>query len=528
MSLRAPFVRPVLMTEYLFTAVQEGNLPRLSQIFLNSKADPNCRNADGKPLIVYAAEQGFAQGMEKILAHPRANPNLKDRNGQAALHVTARKGDLVGTKILVEGGGIKNIRDNGQYSPLHHAVKEGRIEIVDYLVNDPDGKHKHTGPVNIDAVANDKTTPLLQACYNSNLPLVKMLVEAGARTNWRDSEGYTAKAIAVFKGWDKQIGAELPMDPFTSEFIRRKVLAHCNGIGSRSEIDKTLFSLEGAYSPYMHQMMQKQLQLYFQTAQCSLLDSQKNAILKAFELSGPNIPAQDVVDRIQGWRLAIMQGGWKRHAIDLVFFGDYMAIGNRGEGIPEGYKTIEVVKIDRKLVTKDIIEEIRSQKNKDCAHASSYFYFDLPAKLAGAGMAAAVKDDLCRKISEFAPKPIHQGTCTFAAAKAAARASMMLLTMSQIEKSRYHSRAWLCRQDSKMASMLGRLDALKQYLHSHFHEPHPDGKKPLDEILVRRCFFKTTKHVNTTRGSIRDLFESRIKELKRDYPAVFMRKPPGF
>jgi ankyrin repeat protein len=527
MSFRAPYVRPVPISEYLFTAVDNCNLSRLSQLFQNPKANPNCVNAMGKPLLVYAAEKGFTLGMQKILAQPGARTNMKDRDGQAALHVTAKKGDLAGTKILVEAGASKNIRDRAYCSPLHHAAKQGRLEIVNYLVNDPDGKHKHLPPVNIDAVGNNKTTPLLEACYISNLPMIRMLMAAGARTDWKDYEGYTAKAIAVLKGWDKQIAPEIPMDPFTTEFIKRKVLAHCNGIGSRSEIDKTLFSLDGAYSPYMHQLMYKQLQQYFQRSQ-TLSDGHKRAILEGFQRSAPNMPAQDVADQIQRNELVITQAGWDRHAIDLVFFGDYMAICNRGEGIPEDLTTIEVVKIDRKLVTKEIIEEIRSQRSKSCSEASAYFYFDLPAKLAGDGLFGVVKDELCKKISEFAPKPIKQGTCTYAAAKAASRCSMMLLTMSESDQSKYHSHAVTCKKESKLATLLGRIDALSEYLHSHHYEPHPAGKKPLDDKLVRSCMWKTTRHVNATNGKFRLLYDGRIKELKAEYPAVFLKTPPGF
>lgn len=527
MSIRAPYVRPISISEYLFTAVDNHNLSRLSQLFQNPKANPNCVNAMGKPLLVYAAEKGFTLGIQKILSQPGARTNMKDRNGQAALHVTAKKGDLAGTKILVEAGASKNIRDGAFCSPLHHAAKQGRLEIVNYLVNDPDGKHKHLSPLNIDAVGNNKTTPLLEACYDSNLPMIRMLVAAGARTDWRDHDGYTAKAIAVLKGWDKQIAPEIPMDPFTSEFIKRKVLAHCNGIGSRSEIDRTLFSLEGAYSPYMHQLMHKQLQQYFQRSQ-TLSDGHKRAILLAFQRSAPNTPAEDVADQIQSNELVITQAGWHGHAIDLVFFGDYMAICNRGEGVPEDLTTIEVVKIDRKLVTKEIIEEIRSQRSKSRTDASSYFYFDLPAKLAGDGLFGFVKDELCKKISEFAPKPIKQGTCTFAAAKAAARCSMMFLTMNQADPSKYHFCAFSSKKESKLASLLGRIDALSEYLHSHFDEPNPVGKKPLDDKLVRSCMWKTNRHVNGTNGDFRRMCESRIKELKAEYPGVFLKYPPGF
>ncbi len=492
---RTSFFREASITDYLFKAVEECDISLLQQLFKNPIANPNCRNAAGTPLLVYAAERAFIKGMQSILAQPGANPNLRDRKG---------------------------------WSALHSAVEKGYNNVVDYLVNDPDEKYKHFGLVNINPVADNRETPLLLACHNPDLRLLKMLVDAGAWTDWPGPEGYTAKAIVVLRGWDKQIGSEIPMDPFTDEFLRRKYLAHCNGIGGSSQIDEIVFPLEGSRSFYMHQMLHKQLQDYFQRFQDMFSDEHKGAILEAFEQSASNIPAQDLANRIQMGYLTILPTGWLGHAVDVVFFEEYMAICNLGETVSRELKTIEVFKITQGLVTKEIIYEIRNQKKNSFADGSAYFYFNLPAKLAGPGLSEVVQDDLCRKISEFAPKPFELGMCAYGAPKAAFRVSMMLLEMTNCKKSMYHALAAFCREVSKRVSTFMRLVGLDDYLHFHLHEAHLSGKKPLDESLVRRCFSKITKHVNTTEGPMRQLFQADIKDLEETYPQVFLRALPEF
>lgn len=522
----APYVKPELISEYLFSAVESRDLRGLSQLFRNPQANPNCVNIDGQPLLVCAAKKGFVLGIKKILAQPHAKVNIRDLKGRTALHITAKKGNTFGLKMLVKAGGFKNIRDRDFLSPLHCAVEKGRIEVVDYLVNDPEGEHKHLNPVNINAVAYSGMTPLLIACYKSHLPMVRMLIKAGARINCIGADGYTAKAYALLYGWDWKIVPQIPMDSYTREFIKRKVLAHCNGIGSRSQIDWTTFPLDGAFSPYMHQIMHNQMQKYFQYSQV-LSESQQKEILEAFVRSASSTPPREVVSRIQQNKLTVVQAGWKGHSIDLVFYGDYLAICNRGEGITKDKATIEVVKIDRDLVTDDVIAKIYKQKSQSYAESFPFFYFDLLNKLTTEGEVAPIKDELCKKISEFAPKPIKAGTCTYAAAKAAARCSMMFVAMNQSDSSDYHSLAALYAKEAKLASLFGRITALTEYLHFHFQQPHPIDKKPMDRTLIETCFWKIRWHVNKKDGYFRQLFESKIEELMSNYPDVFLKYPPG-
>lgn len=508
------------MADYAFTAVEEKNINRLTQLFSLRKADPNCFNAAGEPLLVVVVRMGFFQGLKTILSQPNANPNLKDRDGNTAMHVAAKKGDFIALRMLVENGGHKNVRDKEGSSPLHHAVQSGSYAIVNYLVNDPDRRHKHLCKININAVANDRSTPLLNACYTSDLCLVELFIKAGAKTDWRDAFGYTAKAIAMFKGWDGELEVKIPMDPYTDEFIKRKALAHCYGIGGQSEIGKTRFFLRGAYSPYIHRMVHWQLERFFQYADDLLSPTHKRAILEAFEHSIHKPRSPKIVDRVQKGSLTVMQSGWIRHSIVLVFFREYMAICNRGVGVPEGFSTTEVFKIDPKRVTKALIDKILEQESLECVHASSYFYFDLPIDVSPLYPQLSVQDSLCRAAARFAPNFAKEGTCTFTAAKAGLRVSLMLLKTALADPSSYQSIGRECREISKQASTFGRILMLEEYLQDHFSssDDRLQAKGQIDLSLVRESYRRARKHVSAIEKDFRISFCFRLTNLRRNYP----------
>lgn len=505
----------VPLTNYLFNAVKEKNLNRLNHLLVNRRLNPNARNERGEPLLVFAAKNGFAEGMRLILAQPGANPNIKNAAKEAALHVTVRRGDLIGTQILVEKGASKNVRDNYYESPLHIAVGSRFHQIVNYLVNDPDRKHSHFARTNINAINNNKQSPLLKACINSDLQLIKLLFQAGARLDFRIRGGFTAKSLTVFKGLDDVLDVQIPMDSYTNEFIQQKTLAHCCGIGDKSKIDNFVFSLTGAYGVYMHQLFRRHLEQFFQTfAETISLDHQK-MIIQAFSSSCAHQPLNQIALRIQSGELSIFQAGWYGHALDLIFFKDYLAICNRGEGVPEGLHTVEVCQIDPTKVTKELLQEINNQRVKTRESASAYFYFELAYKLAKFPEIGICQDPLCLTISKFGPKPIKIGICSMASAKAAFRTSMMLLLLSESDVSEYDQIAQRCLKGAKKASLLGRVAALNEYLDDHLLHSGDEEKKPLNKELVHKAYARIVRHVKKQHGNHRRYFDLSLRQLKK-------------
>lgn len=121
-------------------------------------------------------------------------------------------------------------------------------------------------------------------------------------------------------------------------------------------------------------------------------------------------------ERIRNKELCFINAGWSYqkekgddtdggHAICLAFFGNYMAIGNRGGG---DSKTLKVFKIDPALMTPQIIYEIL--KSKHHTEAITYFYQTLPALLSPDGKIS--QDALCERFKSIQPDYQLVGNCS--------------------------------------------------------------------------------------------------------------------
>ncbi len=513
--------------DLLFTAVEQNDRKQLKQLLSQADADPNCCNDHGLPLVIFAGHCRFHKGLKLILAHPRANPNKKDSDGFAALHYAAYKSDLTAIGILIENRANVNIRERNGYTPLHYAAKFGRDDVVDYFLRNPIcGIHSRCG-ININAVSyKNKMTPLMIACDLGKYAMIRLLVDAGADVHRRNVDGYTAKGISMYKGFDRELNGLLPMDPFTEEFIRRKSLAHSSGIGDQSELESFRFPLEGGFSPFIHEKVLQHLLQFFPLCFGVFSFMDKFTIIDAMAYSGSSRSAIDVFEDIQNDKLTILQAGWVGHSIDLVFYQDYMAICNRGEGGYDGCNTIEVFKINPALVTKEIIDSIREQSYHSCEKASPYFYQVLPTQLAGPGALCGNQDALCKIMGEFAPKEINIGICSIAAAKAATRASMMFLKMVGKDEQDYRPLAEVLAEEAKNASLFGRLHELKQYLRFHFpdrFERRSQREKcPEDARLIKESFRKTSKHVARAKSKLKPAFIAELDQLARRYPSIVL------
>jgi glycerophosphodiester phosphodiesterase len=91
-----------------------------------------------------------------------------------------------------------NHKDYHDESALYLAVRLGRLEYVNVLLAESDGKEK----IDIDSLeAVYGWTPLILACVKGELPIVERLLRAGADPSVRDVFGWTAHDHAAFRGY---------------------------------------------------------------------------------------------------------------------------------------------------------------------------------------------------------------------------------------------------------------------------------------------------------------------------------------
>ena len=85
--------------------------------------------------------------------------------------------------------------DVGGSTIFHTACRNGNIRFVKFLFNE----FHSSNNLNINAIDNDQTTPLMEAVYNDNVSVVKFLLEKGVETYHDDKDGNTALSFAEDK-----------------------------------------------------------------------------------------------------------------------------------------------------------------------------------------------------------------------------------------------------------------------------------------------------------------------------------------
>lgn len=138
---------------------------------------------DGNTPLLLAVLRGRLQNVKAILSHEMQN--VENNEGD---------GDTDSPKAAVEAtSSLEKINRHG-LRPLHAAAQTGNIEIVKALLKAKADPEKFT------PAQHEKLTPLMIACLNGHLDVVKLLVHHGVKTAVVDRRGRTAIFHAVING----------------------------------------------------------------------------------------------------------------------------------------------------------------------------------------------------------------------------------------------------------------------------------------------------------------------------------------
>ncbi|KAF1840675.1 GDPD-domain-containing protein [Cucurbitaria berberidis CBS 394.84] len=114
----------------------------------------------------------------------------------AALALATRSNFVAIVKLLVEAGVNVNYQDEGGETALHMAARYGYDECAKVLLESP-----RTNQTEVDIPENTFAwTPLFIACVDNHLPIIEILVAAGADLQRCDNSGWTAKEHAALRG----------------------------------------------------------------------------------------------------------------------------------------------------------------------------------------------------------------------------------------------------------------------------------------------------------------------------------------
>jgi hypothetical protein len=118
----------------------------------------------------------------------------------SAIHNSARQGDLITFKNLLDSGGTLDERDEGGLSPLHYAAFAGQCEIAKFILD---------RGFPIDIQDDEGSTPLYFASNSGKTDMVRLLLARGAHVNARNNGHYTALLVACERGHTEVVKALL-------------------------------------------------------------------------------------------------------------------------------------------------------------------------------------------------------------------------------------------------------------------------------------------------------------------------------
>jgi ankyrin repeat protein len=160
----------------------------------------NCGDVNTDSLF-FAAGFGDLAEVKRLVVGCGVNPNIKDKDGNTPLHYAAREGRLKVVELLLEHGADPNIQDKDGWTPLHYAAWKRRLKVVELLL-------EHGADPNIQD--KDGETPLHLAAWDGHLDVVKFLLEHGANPNIQENKyGKTPLHYAVSRCLENKFGRTL-------------------------------------------------------------------------------------------------------------------------------------------------------------------------------------------------------------------------------------------------------------------------------------------------------------------------------
>lgn len=156
----------------LLSALALNNSEELIEVLIKNGANCNYVDENGKAALHYAIQTGNSKIVQSLLKCS-SDTNVQDKDGVTPLMLTSLFNFPELTKILVkQSDNVKvDLRDQKGRTALYFAAENGLTEIVEILIN---------AGANVNIVAKDGRTPLLEAKQWGHSETEKLLIKHGA------------------------------------------------------------------------------------------------------------------------------------------------------------------------------------------------------------------------------------------------------------------------------------------------------------------------------------------------------------
>jgi ankyrin repeat protein len=158
--------------------------------WLAAGGDPNRTDARGQTALILAMRDESFKVAAVLLDHPATVVDAANAAGETALMMAALKGHLAWAQRLAARGAA--LRREG-WTPLHYAASGGGFDVVRWLLD-------QGAP--IDALAPNRSTPLMMAARYGASESVELLLARGADARPHNDRGMDAADFARGAGRD--------------------------------------------------------------------------------------------------------------------------------------------------------------------------------------------------------------------------------------------------------------------------------------------------------------------------------------
>ena len=196
----------------LHIACENGNVNTI-EFLLQNEADINAKDKLSQTPLITAMKCNKEDAASFLIING-CKVNEVDYHSWSALFYAAEVGNIKLIKLLIEKKADIDIQDQDGYTPFQVAVLNNKIEASNLLRSDEDGsgsidifftavtqgniaivKDQLSKGIDVNQKKNG-VTPLMIAASNDDVDMIKILLEKGADTKARDSNGRTPQQIA--------------------------------------------------------------------------------------------------------------------------------------------------------------------------------------------------------------------------------------------------------------------------------------------------------------------------------------------
>lgn len=175
-------------------AAEQGHLKAVQAIADCKGIDLTVKDANSKTALHYACKKGHLAIVEFLTANDKVkeNVNAADQDNFTALHLSVDDESEEGEKMvgaLLKKGASANAKDHSGKTSLHRAARKGNKRASAVLI-------KFDG-TDINAIDEDKRTPLHYAAEAGKIDVVRMLCEKGALLDLKDKDLHTPLDLAI-------------------------------------------------------------------------------------------------------------------------------------------------------------------------------------------------------------------------------------------------------------------------------------------------------------------------------------------